>query len=102
MANQTFYLAIKKAKYGSLNGRITKKATALGSDERLIKLSISVPDSIFSTPQLAAKIEIPASAVNAPVIDSTVVSNIQELVKQNLGVEMKISIVEPFNPENEG
>lgn len=99
MPTQKFHLAIKKAKWNGLNARITKSNTGLSSDERLLQLTVTVPDSLFQQPQLQAKIEVPDTAVNAPVITAEVLNNIQALVSQNLGVNLTISIVEPQKPE---
>lgn len=98
---QKFYLAIRPSKYYALNGRLFKTTPALYSSERLLQIEIAVPESLFQTPQLSAKIEVPENSVSSPVISIETVNNIRELVKQNLGVELTINIVEPKKEEEE-
>lgn len=90
------YLCIKKtgsnySPRGTL--RITKTSPALDINEIAVKLNIEVPDELFSKPSLEASISVPKDAISKPVIEAEVVDNIQEIIKQNTGFEVKLNLV---------
>lgn len=95
MLEQTFYLALSQNGRWRLSGRLTKSLPALKVGEIALSLSVKLPETLFKKPSLRASIEIPESAVSAPVIDSTVVDNIREVVSQQLGVDLTIAVVDP-------
>lgn len=92
--SNTFYLAISPGKFSSLNARIQKKLPRMAANERCMKLTVTVPKALFGTPQLEAKITVPDTSVSAPVITPEVLNNIKQVMSQQLGVDMTISIVE--------
>lgn len=92
----TRYLIINKPKgWGARPSvRVTTKAPRLGPRERSISVTLDLPDSLWDEPQLEATITVPDDKVSAPVIDAEVMDNIQEVLSQQLGVSLEISVIE--------
>lgn len=99
----TPYIIIKRTGQYVYNRKYTSRMTvgspALASNEIAIKLSLEVPDAIFDKPALEAKITIPEEAVSKPVISAETIDNVQDLIKQNLGFEVKLEVVTPEEEE---
>jgi hypothetical protein len=98
MLEGDFYLVVKKKNgyFYRLSGRLTSgKPSKLDSGEVAIKLSVSVPHSLFDKPQFQATVTIPQGALTAPVIDATVIDNVREIIEQQTGMDIKLSLVEP-------
>ena len=93
----TRYLIINKPKGWSPRPsmRVTTKKPKLSPRERAISVTLDLPDSLWDEPQLEATITVPADKVSAPIIDANVMDNIQEVISQQLGVSLEISVVEP-------
>ena len=60
-----------------------------------IKLNVSLPGALFTRPQLCAKVEIDPARVTPQQVDATVVNNIQETIKAQTGMDLKIEVVQP-------
>jgi len=88
------YIVIKQRNRWSYGSRLTKDLPKLDSNEVAVKVSIELPDNIFTKPQFEAKIVIPKEAISRPVITSEVVDNVQEIIKQNTGFEVKLELIE--------
>jgi hypothetical protein len=99
---QTFFLALSQNGRWRLSGRLSKSLPALKAGEIALSLTVKLPETLFKKPSLRASIEVPESAVSAPVIDSAVVDNIREIVQQQLGVDLQIAVVEPTRVEING
>jgi hypothetical protein len=67
-----------------------------------MKLAITVPDALFRRPQLEASITVPADQVSRPTIDAQVLDNIREQMRQAIGVDMRIALVEPEGGDDAG
>lgn len=93
-----FWLIVKR---GPRNGgwpsrpgvRVTADEPNLSRDERAVNLKMTLPVALFETPSITAKInvETPAERVEIDVPALT------ESVKQALGMDVEISVVEPQN-----
>lgn len=59
-----------------------------------IKLNIIIPDAIFKKPQLEATIKINEADVSKPIINAEVLDNIKMALNQNLGIDLKIEVVQ--------
>jgi hypothetical protein len=88
------YIIIKKKNKWSYGSRMTKESPALASNEIAVKVSLEIPDAIFDKPTLQANITIPAEAVSKPVINAEVIDNVQEVIKQNTGFNVKLEVVD--------
>jgi len=53
-------------------------------------VEVSLPDELFSRPQLKFKIDIPKEAVPQKEINAEVAGNIQQLIKDNMGIQLTI------------
>lgn len=89
------YLVVKPKNSYSLTARLALKKPSLAKDEIAVKVTISVPDALFNRPQLQASITIPESAVTAPVVNATVLDNIQEVLSQQTGLDVAVRLVSP-------
>jgi hypothetical protein len=89
-----FYLVVRKKNWSVLAARLSLKNPSLKSGEVAIKVSVAVPDALFARPQLQAKLTVPEGAVSKPVIDATVLDNVREVLQQQTGMDIKLSLVE--------
>jgi hypothetical protein len=90
---QTFFLAMSPCGSQRLSARIAKSMPGLKRDEIALALTIELPDALFKKPQLTASVVVPESSVKGPVLDANVVDNIQSVISRQLGVDLKISLV---------
>ncbi len=74
--------------------RTAKHAPKLQSNEISLWVNISLPVELFRKPQLQATITVPDDAALPSIIDAGIIDNIQEIVKQNSGIELKISVTD--------
>ena len=91
------YVIIRK--YGNnswpkYSRRMTAGSPALQSNEVAVKVTLELPDEIFTKPTFQANITVPKEAVSAPVIEAEVIDNVQKIIKQNLGFDVKLEVVE--------
>lgn len=86
------WLAIKSEKYKKATIRVGKSQPALKPNEIAFKLNIELPDALFTKPTLQASISVPASAVSPVVIEPLVIDNIQDTIKQQTGIDVKLSV----------
>lgn len=93
------YIVIKKKPRWGYSSRMTKSNPALASNEVAVKISIEVPDEIFEKPALQAEIVIPQGIVPKPVITAEVIDNVQDIIKQNTGFEVKLEVIDRTVPE---
>ena len=86
-------LSVSKTRHGWVNNGITatKGKPATKADEVAIRVSIVIPDAYFETPELSARIEIPADQVGKTVITPSITQNIGEVIASQLGVKVHLS-----------
>jgi hypothetical protein len=85
------YLVIRQSKgFRAPNAKFVVKKPAIESNEIAIKIECTIPDELFTRPQLKFKIDIPKEAVPQKEISAEVVGNIQELIQQNTGIDIKL------------
>lgn len=87
------YIIVKKSGRFSYSSRMTKGTPALDRNEIAVKVSIEIPDAIFERPALTATIKVPDTAVSKPVIEAEVIDNVQDIIKQNTGFDVKLEVV---------
>lgn len=92
--NISQYIIIKKRNKWSYGSRMTKESPSLASNEIAVKVSLELPDEIFDKPTFQAQIKVPKEAVSRPIIDAEVIDNVESIIKQNTGFEVKLEIVE--------
>lgn len=76
------------------SSRITKNKPSLDYDEVAVKVELEIPDAMFEKPALEAKIVIPKEAVLSPVISADVINNVEDIILQNTGFEVKLQVIE--------
>lgn len=65
------------------------------TNEVAIKIHVAVPDTLFKRPQLQAKIVIPNDSVTPETLDAKVLDNVKEVLEQQLGFDVRLSVVDP-------
>lgn len=96
MLEGNFYIVVKKKRWNVLAGRLTQgKPKKLQNGEVAIKLKVEVPETLFTVPQFQARVRIPYDAVTSPVVDTVVLDNIKEIIEQQTGMAISLSLVEP-------
>jgi hypothetical protein len=84
-----FYLVVNKK--GTT--RTCKQKPGLDWDEISVKIDLVLPDTLFTKPQLSAKIDVPESDIKQHDISIDVIDNIKESIQQHTGLPIKISFV---------
>lgn len=74
--------------------RLTQGRPNIESDEISILLDINLPDELFKKPRLEAKIDIPKEAAGPDVLNSEVVENVKEAIKQATGLDFSINVIQ--------
>lgn len=90
----TGYLIIKKGKsnWKGNTARFVKTTPRLDPNEISIRLECEIPDALFTVPQLKFNIQVPNEAVPQKEINAEVVGNIQQLIQQSTGFEVKLIV----------
>lgn len=100
----TQYIVVRKRKTysrstGYYSSRMTVENPALDASEVAVKVTLELPDAAFEKPAFSAKIVVPKEAVSSPVIEASVVDNVQEMIRQGTGFDVKLEVVEPKSEE---
>lgn len=62
----------------------------VGRDEIAVKIAVELPASLFERPQLQANITVPESQIQPLTIDLQTSSNIEDVIRQNLGFDVHL------------
>lgn len=90
----TVYLCVKKSEHRfDPTFRVTKTKPGLTSNEIAVKINLELPDALFTKPQLEARVVVSDKAVSAPVIEAEVVDNVEQIIKDKTGFDVKLTIV---------
>lgn len=73
--------------------RLTKGQPPIEANEISICLDINVPNELFRKPRLEAKINIPIEAAGPECMNSEVVENVKEAIKQTTGLDFSINVI---------
>ena len=90
----TGWLALRQnhRSYGPGAMRLTSKKPGLKAGEIAVQLSLSVPAALFTKPTLKLVAEIPDDSTIAAEIPAHVQTNIAELVREQTGLLLEISV----------
>lgn len=80
--------------YRRYSSRMSKGVPSLDADEVAVKINLELPDALFDKPSLEAKIVVPKEAVSKPVISADVIDNVQDIIKQNTGFDVRLELIE--------
>jgi hypothetical protein len=83
------------------SARITQGRPSTGYDEISILLRFDIPKELFERPKLVANVRIPAEAVRQEVITAEIVDNIESVIKSSIGMDLKVSVVDPHTDEQD-
>lgn len=90
-----FWLIVNSG--GSVHVRKTRPA--LDANEVSVKLNLSLPDALFQRPQLQADVSIDPDQVQTYPMETAIVQNIKDAVKQATGMDLAITVVDPNEEE---
>lgn len=97
MAGRASTISREKVEYGlwllfDENGslRMTRTAPSVGRNERAMHLTLTVPRSVFRTPQLKASIEV---AEGAPAVQEIDIDAASEALRRVIGVDVDLRVV---------
>jgi len=77
---------------------VRRSKPGLKWDEIAIKVSLDIPDQLFTRPQIEATITVDKS-VQPEMIDPTIVINTKELIEQSTGVKIDFKIIKEEKKE---
>ena len=88
-----FYLVVNS------NGtiRTTKNPPDTKWDEVAILITLELPRALFQKPRLEATLQVPESAVTAPVIPVETRDNIKSAIESAAGMEVRLSFSEEIS-----
>lgn len=66
----------------------------LKGNEMSLKLQLDLPDALFKRPQLEAKLVVPETAVPPIKITPETTSNIEKIIRETIGLNVVVSVVE--------
>jgi hypothetical protein len=72
--------------------RMARLRPSIERDERAVALSVTLPTSIFKTPELRVSLTIPDGATSIPPID---ISATTEALRNVIGCDIDVRVVEP-------
>lgn len=86
------YLVVRKPanSYKSPPARFVVSKPSTDFNEIAIKIECTLPDELFTRPQLKFAINVPKEAVPQQEITSEVIGNIKDIIQQNTGLEIKL------------
>ncbi len=84
-----FHLVVTKS--GSV--RVLKSKPSLGWDEISMEVNLVVPKALFERPQFRAELTIPDTAVQSTSVPVDLTDQLQEIIQQSTGYEVKLSLV---------
>jgi hypothetical protein len=87
------YIIVKKTGKFKYSSRMTVGSPVLQSNEVAVKVTLILPDAIFDKPAFEAKVVVPEDAVTKTLVSAEVIDNVQEIIKQNTGFEVKLEVV---------
>lgn len=71
-----------------------ERLPSLGGNQIAMKLKIEIPSDMFERPLLEAVMKVPEEAIPKVTITTDVTTNIERIIKEQLGLNMKVGIVE--------
>lgn len=87
-----FYLIARPKGWSGLSFALKSRKPASVSGVP-IRVSVSLPDALFERPQFQATVRVDPKQVSQPVIDADVVNNIEETIRAQTGLDLKIEVV---------
>lgn len=90
----TLYLCVKKSENRlDPSFRVTKTRPGLDHNEIAVKINLELPDALFTKPTLEAKVVVSEKAVSQPVIEADVIDNVEQIIKDQTGFNVKLAVV---------
>ena len=69
---------------------LTKKKPNLDADQVAVKVSVSLPVSLFVRPALEATLTVPPGSVAPPVIDLEIHDTVEEVLRDRTGFDVRV------------
>jgi hypothetical protein len=88
------YLCVKKSEHRfDPTFRVTKTKPNLDHNEIAVKIDLELPYALFTKPTLEAKVVVSEKAVAPTVIEADVVNNVEQIIREQTGFTVKLSVV---------
>lgn len=85
--NAEIWLVVSQGgRWGKLNVRLALKSPSLKPGEVPIKMSVELPEALFKTPQLTAKVVVPDTVPTETFVN--IEDNLAKLANEHLGVNI--------------
>ncbi len=81
--------------------KMVERKPTLEGNEVALRLNIELPDALFKRPTLEATFKIDERMAPKVEITQEVVSNIENLIKENIGMNIHVQLVEHEEPLEE-
>lgn len=85
-------------KFLSVNSRgivtLREREPKTQANEVTIRLEMNIPNQFFTRPTIKAELKIPESAVPVVSITPVMATNLERIIKENLGLNMVVSIID--------
>jgi hypothetical protein len=92
-------------KYLIINHRgaiaIRERPPRLSSNEIAVKLELDLPNALFERPTLLARMKIPTEAVPKTKLTPAITDNVEKLIREATGLEMRITLVEAVETDSD-
>ena len=72
---------------------VTKRKPSTRPEEIALKIALDIPDSLFEKPTLEATVTVPKSGDRTAVVSADVMSNIEQIIKEQTGFSVTVSAV---------
>lgn len=76
----------------TLKAELREREPQLDGNSIAIHLKVDIPDALFDRPTLEAKMTLPAEAVPKVKITPEITSNIESIIKERTGLNLKVGI----------
>lgn len=87
--------------YKGLNARLTKTSPRLDVGEVAVKVCVDLPKELFERPMLQANISVSKDVIPESIIDAQVQDNVEKVIKEVTGAEIKFTLVDITEPKPE-
>jgi len=80
----------------STSAKAYKNKPAVDANEVAFKVSFEIPAAVFQRPQFEARISVPADSVVPLVVNMEVRDNVEDLLRDRTGFNVKLLPVDPL------
>lgn len=93
--NSNIYHEESENYFKAVGLKFLKSKPDTASNEIAIKLSLTLPNSLFMKPALEFKVDVPQGTLPAPLIDAEVTANLADILAERLGQTVNLVVDSP-------